>query len=429
LIAIITKKLLYGFSVMWGVVTVVFLIFNLKPGDPAQMLLGQRATEEATRAIEKELGLDLPVTKQYMLYINDLSFLSIHELEDNASHLYLDENKYSGKVLMSIGSRALVLKYPYLRRSYQSKKTVSSIIAEALPGTIVLAGSAILLALLLGGVIGILSALYKDSFFDKSALVIAVLGMSMPSFYVAIIISWIFGFLWYSQTSLPILPVVFAFVFMLVHVLSNKGVRTFKFLAMQFFKGALIGIFLWLLVVGLQKLFGLQFLYSIDKYVNLPGTYLNQSGSLYEIDVFTGPYLSLRNLILPMITLGIRPLAVIIQLLRNSLLDVLSADYIRTARAKGLKLKTIIWRHALKNALNPVITAVSGWFASMLAGAVFIEFVFGWQGLGLRIYEALIKEDFPVVIGAVIVISATFVIINILVDVLYSVLDPRIRLA
>ncbi|MFT6679261.1 MAG: peptide/nickel transport system permease protein, partial [Granulosicoccus sp.] len=171
MIAIITKKLLYGFSVMWGVVTVVFLIFNLKPGDPAQMLLGQRATEEATRAIEKELGLDLPVTKQYMLYINDLSFLSIHELEDNASHLYLDENKYSGKVLMSIGSRALVLKYPYLRRSYQSKKTVSSIIAEALPGTIVLAGSAILLALLLGGVIGILSALYKDSFFDKSALV------------------------------------------------------------------------------------------------------------------------------------------------------------------------------------------------------------------------------------------------------------------
>ncbi|NNE55698.1 MAG: ABC transporter permease, partial [Flavobacteriales bacterium] len=136
-----------------------------------------------------------------------------------------------------------------------------------------------------------------------------------------------------------------------------------------------------------------------------------------------------QNLILPAITLGIRPLAVIVQLTRSSLLEELSQDYIRTARAKGLSERRVIWKHALSNALNPVVTAVSGWFASMLAGAVFVEYVFGWKGLGLETYTALEQDDLPVVMGAVVLIAVIFVVINILTDVIYGLLDPRVRVS
>jgi len=159
----------------------------------------------------------------------------------------------------------------------------------------------------------------------------------------------------------------------------------------------------------------------------LPGTGLEPSGSLYEVDVFEGPYPAWRNLILPMLTLGIRPLAIIIQLSRNAMLEEFGKEYIRTAYAKGLSKSAVVWRHALRNTLNPVITAVSGWFASLLAGAVFVEFIFGWQGLGLELYEALINEDFTVVMGAVLFISSIFVVINLVVDILYGWIDPRVR--
>jgi peptide/nickel transport system permease protein len=161
----------------------------------------------------------------------------------------------------------------------------------------------------------------------------------------------------------------------------------------------------------------------------LPGTGLNMTGSLYSVDVWRGEFLDLQNLILPVVTLMIRPLSVIVQLTRSSLLDVMQQDYIRTARAKGLSEWEVIFRHALRNALNPVITAVSGWFASLLAGAIFVEFVFGWKGLGQQMFTAIENQDMPVVMGGVIVISAAFVLINILVDLLYAWIDPRVRLS
>jgi len=153
------------------------------------------------------------------------------------------------------------------------------------------------------------------------------------------------------------------------------------------------------------------------------------TGSLYDVDVFTGEYLALSNLILPMITLGIRPLAIVVQLTRNALLEELSKDYTRTARAKGLSPNAVVFKHALRNALNPVVTAISGWFASMLAGAVFVEFVFNWKGLGLQVFQSLQNDDFPVVMGSVLVIAASFVVINIFVDIIYGLLDPRVRIS
>lgn len=158
-------------------------------------------------------------------------------------------------------------------------------------------------------------------------------------------------------------------------------------------------------------------------------TGLNLTGSYYEYDDYTGErYLSLKNLILPALTLGIRPLAIITQLTRSAMLDVLNQDYIRTAYAKGLKKSTVIFKHALRNALNPVLTAVTGWFAELLAGAFFVEYIFGWRGIGKITVEALDKLDFPVVMGSVLVTATLFVIINILADILYTVVDPRVKI-
>jgi peptide/nickel transport system permease protein len=153
------------------------------------------------------------------------------------------------------------------------------------------------------------------------------------------------------------------------------------------------------------------------------------SGNLLDVVPFTGPFYNWKHAILPVLVLGIRPLAVIIQLTRSSLLDVLSQDHIRTARAKGLSERQVVLRHGLRNALMPVLTAVSGWFASLLAGAVFVEYVFGWKGMGLEVFNALEREDFPVVMGAVLVFATIFVVMNVVVDLLYAVLDPRVRTA
>ena len=157
-------------------------------------------------------------------------------------------------------------------------------------------------------------------------------------------------------------------------------------------------------------------------------TGLEMTGSLYVVDDFGEHiYIQWKNLVLPAIVLGIRPLAVVSQLMRNSLLEVLNQDYITTAKAKGLSQTAVIGRHALKNSLNPVVTAISGWFASMLAGAVFVEFIFGWNGIGKEIVDALNKSDLPVIMGTVIVIASLFIVINIFVDILYGWLDPKIR--
>ncbi len=428
----IIRKLLYGILVLWGVVTFVFLIFNIKPGDPARMMGGQHATAEVIEAINKDLGLDLPLYKQYLFYLNDLAPISILEKENKTSRIYADPKKYNIHASFSISkSKLIVLKNPYLRRSYQSRKKVSEIIWEAFPGTFVLATVSMSFALLVGLIAGIFSALYKSSFFDNSTIFLSVLGMSGPSFFMAILISWLGGYVWYDQTHLPALPFVL-FIFGLIlytykRIKDKRKIRPLSMISVGF-KYFFIGLFFWSIAALIQFLFP-SLTMSLALYsFTIPGTGLEMTGSLYEYDVYTGRYLSLQNLILPAITLGIRPLAVIVQLTRSSMIEVMDQDYIRTAKAKGLNTFEIIWKHAIKNTLNPIITAVSGWFASMLAGAVFVEYVFGWKGLGLEMFNSLIKDDLPVVMGSVIFIASIFVVMNIIVDIIYGILDPRIRI-
>lgn len=422
--AFILRRLFYGILVLFGVVSLVFLIFSINPGDPVQMLLGQRADKEAIETVRHELGLDLPLWKQYLLYINDVSPVSWHNTTAPESHTFLDQEKYDYTTLFSTEDHALVLKYPYLRRSFQSRRLVTDIIAEAMPGTIILAVSAIAFAVVVGIFTGVLAAIYRRGFFDNFSLLVAVLGMSAPSFFTGIIFAWLGGYVWSAQMQLPGLPIVFLIIGLVIALFSkHKGRRLLEF----GLKGLAAGLGLWLLGIVMERWFGITVFPLLHANISLPGTGLNMTGSLYEVDVFYGEYLALENLILPALTLGIRPLAIVIQLTRNSLLEVLAQDFVRTARAKGLSENRVI-RHALRNALNPVLTAISGWFASLLAGAVFIEFIFNWKGLGLQVFRSLQNEDFPVIMGAVLVIAVTFVLINIVVDILYGVLDPRVRI-
>jgi peptide/nickel transport system permease protein len=291
------------------------------------------------------------------MYLNDLSIISIHNYTTPKSNWYLNPEKYNWQPLFVVGkNKAVVIKFPYLRRSYITKRRVSDIISETLPETAVLAFTSIIIASILGIFLGVISAIKKNSFYDRISLVLAVLGMAAPSFFVGLIIAWLLGYVFADYTG------------------------------------------------------------------------LSPTGSLYDIDVWEGEKLKLKNLILPSITLGIRPLAIVVQLMRSSLLDVMGQDYIRTANAKGLSLYNVIMKHALKNALNPVVTAISGWFASLMAGAVFVEYIFSWKGIGYEVFEALTKNDLPVVMGATLIFATIFVVINIFVDVIYGLLDPRVRI-
>ena len=353
----VLKKIFEISVTLFGVVTIIFFLFNVLPGDPAQMMLGQNENSEQLNILKKKYGFDKPVFKQYLYYLNDLSIVSIHS-KDPVNLSYLKEGKYSYLDLIETKKNKIVLKTPYLRDSYQKNGlSVSEIIKNTLPNTVVLAVSAISIAIIFGLLLGIFSALNKNTWIDYSIQIFSTLGMSIPSFFSAIIFAWFFGY-----------------------VLSDL-------------------------------------------------TGLNMTGSLYELDNFGEKMsLQLKNLILPSIVLGIRPIAVISQMMRNSLLKVLTKNYITTAYAKGLSKFDVIKNHAIKNSLNPVVTALSGWFASMLAGSVFVEYIFGWNGLGKEIVDALNKLDVPVLIGSVLTISIIFIMINIFVDIIYTWLDPRTKI-
>jgi peptide/nickel transport system permease protein len=351
MIRFISKRLAYGFLVLFGVIIVVFFLFHALPGDPVAMMAGQR-TDIATReSIARELGLTEPLHIQFALYVNDLSPLSIHQ--DNDSN----QEKYEYRKLFRLANeKILVIKRPYLRRSFQSNRRVDEILIGNLVNTFWLALAAMILATILGIFSGIIAALNQNTWLDHLIISVSVMGISIPTFLSAILFAIIFG-------------------------------------------------------------------YYLSDY-----TGLNLTGQLWETDPFYGRQLHLENIILPAITLGIRPLSIIVQLTRSSMLDVLSKDYIRTAKAKGLSRFLTVYKHALKNALNPVITAVSGWLASLMAGAFFVEYIFDWKGLGFVTIKAVQSLDFPVVMGSTLIVALIFILINIFVDILYAVVDPRIRL-
>lgn len=341
------NKLFYSILVLVCVCTFISSIIFMGEVDPTRLSFGQRGDEKTIAKQREKLGLDEHFTTQVYRYFVDLSPINIGKVKNFEEYTYLN--------LASVGDNSLILKAPYLRRSYQSGRKVWNLIKEAFPVTLLLAITSFIIALVIGLLLGGISAQYFDSKLDKFIIAVSTFGYSMPSYVVAIFFAIFFAY----------------------------------------------------------------FLYPI--------TGLNLQGSIYEFDELGNDILVLKNLLLPALALGIRPLSVITQITRSSLLDVMSEPYVRTAHAKGLSKSRIWLKHILRNSLVPIGTAVSGWFASLLAGAFFIETVFNFRGLGSLTVNALLNYDMPLVLGCILFTSVCFILINLLTDLFYYLVDPKNR--
>lgn len=306
MLSYIAKKVLYTIPVLWGVVTIVFVVINIVPGDPVAIMTGQRGDEQTLAKIRADMGLDLPLSRQYVRFLGQLC---------------------RGD----------------LGTSYRNNEPVSKAIQTRLGATAKLALGALLIGTVLGVGAGVVSAVKKYSFFDYTAMFIAIAGVSAPVFW-----------------------------------------------------------------VGLLLL--LMFAYTLGW---IPGVGYGDG--------------SLKYMILPMITLGVRPAALTARLSRSCMLEVLSQDYIRTAKAKGLKKHIVVMRHAMKNAMIPVVTVIGTQVSSLLSGAVLTESIFAWPGIGRLSVDSLMARDLPMIRGVVVFMAVTFLFTNLLVDISYGFLDPRIR--
>lgn len=304
----VIRKLLYSILILFGVITVTFALMYVIPGDPARLMLGQRADVASIEAVRKQLGLDDPLYQQYFRFI-------VKAVQGD------------------------------LGRSYSSNREVLKTIIETFPATALLAVSSLIISSIIGILIGVISAVRPYSFRDNISMLFALFGISFPPFAFGLIMALIFG------SWLKIFP--------------------------------------------------------ISGYVN--------NGIQY--------------LILPMLTLALRPLAIIARLTRSSMLDVLGQDFVRTARAKGVGYWSVLIRHALRNALNPVITTISAWLAALLGGAFFIEYIFNWPGIGLLAINSILSLDFPMIQGTVLFTAVIFIIVNMIVDIIYAFLDPKVKLS
>ena len=326
------KRFLTIVPVLIGVSCIVFSFTHLIPGDPAVAMLGERATPQRVAEVRAQLGLDEPLYTQYFIYV--------------------------GKILRGDLGASILRGDPVLRD-----------LVRRFPATVELATSAILIAILVGVPMGIISAVWRNSFFDGVSRLVALAGVSMPIFWLGLMLAWCFG------VVLGWLP---------------TGFR-----------------------LGTDVT-----LVTVTNFNILDSLLTKNPAALVS---------SLRHLILPAIALSTIPMAVIARMTRASLLEVLSQDYIRTAESKGLPQRSVILRHAMRNALLPVMTVTGLQVGRLLAGAILTETIFSWPGIGLWIYESIQARDYPIVQGATLFIATIFVMVNLLTDVLYASVDPRIK--
>ena len=311
----ILRRLALTIPVLFGITFIVFALLAFAPGDAISLMLGtEAANPEIIERRRAELGLDKPWLQQY--------------------------TDYMGRLLRGD-----------LGRSFTYGTPVNTMVAERLPNTLVLTIASMIVALLIALPLGTLSAVKRNTVWDYSAMFISMAGVSMPNFWLGLLLIITFG------------------------------------LELR-----------WLPIRGLG-------------------------------DISDGLWQYLRHLILPAVTLGTSLAAILMRLTRNSMLDVLSEDYIRTARAKGLSGSPVVFKHALRNALIPVVTTAGVQFGALLGGAVVVETIFSLPGLGLLAINAIQARDIPVIQGSVLVFSLCFVLVTLLVDLLYAIINPRVRYA
>ena len=318
--------------VLLGVSVLVFSFVHMIPGDPALTMLGERATPEKVAEVRARLGLDRPIWQQYVLYF--------------------------GNVLHGDLGVSVVRGDP-----------VTTDLLRRFPATVELALAAIVLAIAIGIPIGIGSAVWRNSLLDSLARLGALTGVSMPIFWLGLMLAWFFG------VQLRVLP------------------------------------------TGFRLESGTTFV-SWTNFVMLDATLQGDWSALAD---------ALRHLVLPALALATIPLAIIARMTRASMLDVLSREYIRTAEAKGLSRRAVILRHALRNALLPVLTVIGLQVGQLLAGAILTETIFSWPGIGLWVYESIESRDYAIVQGASLFIAAIVVVVNLVTDLLYAAVDPRIK--
>ncbi|HEY9621638.1 MAG TPA: ABC transporter permease [Crinalium sp.] len=330
----ILRRILGLIPVLFGITLLVFLFLHLIPGDPAQVILGQRATPEQVQQLRETMGLNRPLPVQYFAFLNQL--------------LHFD-----------------------LGRSIITGIPIAQEIRVRWPATFELSVAAMLVAVILGVPAGVLAAVRKNSWLDNVAMSGSLVGVSMPVYWLGLLLIYLFAvnLKWFPPSG---------------RLGVNEG---FSF-------------------------------------ADLTGFYV-----LDAVLQFNLPLLGnvLSHLILPAITLGTIPLAIVARITRSAMLEVLSQDYIRTARAKGLLERWVIYKHALKNALLPVITIIGLQFGTLLSGAILTETIFSWPGIGSWIYDGILARDYPVVQGGVIFVAVTFVLLNLLIDMSYAFFDPRIQ--
>jgi len=318
--------------VLLGMTFIVFLIIRAIPGDPAQMILGQQATKEAVEALRENLGLNNPWYVQYFDYLKGL---------------------LTGDLGVSL----------------RTNKPISSEIWPYLAATFELAFFAMFIAVIIGMNAGIISAWFQNTWFDYIAMVLALIGVSIPVFWLGLLEQWMFSInLGWFPTS------------------GREEVR--------------------------DPVTAITHLYLIDTLIQ--GRF-DQFGTL------------IKHLILPGVTLATIPMAIIARMTRSSMLEVMRSDFIRTARAKGQKMFIVVYKHALKNAIIPILTVIGLQTGLLLGGAILTETIFSWPGIGRYIYEAIGYRDYPVIQSGILVVAFLFVMINFIVDILYSVIDKRIK--
>jgi peptide/nickel transport system permease protein len=328
----IIKRLLQIIPVVLGVTLIAFALIHLAPGDPVRTMLGQHATQQEIDDIRAKYGLDQPLYVQYFIWLNDV--------------LHGD-----------------------LGRSILSHEQVTTEIGSRFPNTIELAIAAMIFAVLIGVVAGVISATKQYSVADYSVMGLALFGISMPVFWLGIMLMMIFG------VFLGWLPI-----------------------------GGRID-----LLIPFQRITGFMV---VDSIITGNGAAL--------ISV-------LRHLLLPAIALGTIPMAIIARTTRSSMLEVLRQDFIRTERAKGLSERKVIYKHAIRNAMVPVVTVIGLNFGLLLSGAILTETVFSWPGVGRLVIDSVYARDYPLVIGCILVFALVFVIVNLITDLLYTYIDPRIH--
>ena len=331
MLAYLIRRILILIPTLLGVSVIVFLMLHITPGDPAELLLGERATEASLQAMREHLGLNKPLYVQYGLFLERLLQGDLGETIWTRQQVWIE-------------------------------------VKQRFPATIELSVAAMMISCFFGMLFGIISATKQYSIFDYVSMLGALIGVSMPIFWLGLVLMLIFSL--------------------------NLG---------------------WLPVSGRLTI----------------GVDLDTITNFYILDaVLTGNWAALRDalwhLILPAVTLSTIPLAIVARMTRSSMLEVLRQDYIKTAKAKGLSQRKVILKHALRNALIPVVTTIGLQFGILLGGAILTETIFAWPGVGKWMYDAVSQRDYMVIQGGTLFIATIFVVINLVVDVLYAVINPRI---